>query len=311
MKKEFLRIKNVSLGYQNPLIEGVNTSLELGDVCLLIGNNGVGKTTLIKSILGQISLICGSIEIEDLDIYKMSLSDISKKITVVFSKALISENLTVFDLVSLGKFVHYPYYFSLNNEDKIEVEKVISELGLEEYKNFPVNKLSDGNFQKALIGRALIQNTKMIILDEPTTFLDEENKVMILSILRKLAKEKNKVILFSSHDWRLAKEFSDKIWWITNKTLQSGFAEDFLLQHKDLIDPKYYSLSDKFISPKINAPELEKEMLFSALQKNFNQDLSFLIIDFTGDLWHIHFDNEIKKVSSLNEIVYEIRRFLK
>ena len=102
------------------------------------------------------------------------------------------------------------------------MEEIIDSLNLTSYKDFPLKKLSDGNLQKAFIGRALAQNTPMIILDEPTTYLDEENKMMILNLLKKLAKEKNKAILFSSHDWRLAKDFSDKIWWLKDHRLKIG-----------------------------------------------------------------------------------------
>jgi iron complex transport system ATP-binding protein len=120
-------------------------------------------------------------------------------------------------LISLGKYIHYSFYFKLNETDKLEITEIINKLNLSEYQNKKLTELSDGNLQKAFIGRALAQNSPFIILDEPTTHLDEENKLTILSLLRNLAKSENKLILFSSHDWRLAKEFSDKIWWIKDK----------------------------------------------------------------------------------------------
>ena len=237
----FLEIKNTTIGYQKPLISEVNASLDFGDVCLLIGNNGVGKTTLIKSILHQISTLNGEILIHQKNIEKLTDKEIAEQIAVVFSKAQIPANYTTEDLISLGKFIHLPYYYQLEKEDLEDVNNIISQLKLEEYRNIQLQKLSDGNLQKAFIGRALAQNSPVIILDEPTTHLDEENKIIILKLLRDLAKNHDKIILFSSHDWRLAKEFVDKIWFINDEKLQEGLAEDILLQNDLLTNPHLFT----------------------------------------------------------------------
>ena len=227
----FLQLKNTTIGYKTPLIKGVETSLKLGEICLLIGNNGVGKTTLINSILNQIPTLSGEIFLRNQSLKRLSQKEIAEQIAVVFSKSQVPSNFTLTDLVALGKYIHYPYYFNLNKSDIQEVEEIIESLNLTQYKDFPLQKLSDGNLQKAFIGRALAQNSPMIILDEPTTHLDEENKIIILKLLRNLAKNHNKLILFSSHDWRLAKEFSDKIWLVNDGTLEAGIAEEILLKH--------------------------------------------------------------------------------
>ncbi|MGZ5264337.1 MAG: ABC transporter ATP-binding protein, partial [Kaistella sp.] len=170
----FLKLKNTTIGYKTPLIKGVETDLELGEICLLIGNNGVGKTTLIKSILNQTPVLEGNIFIDDKKVETLANKEIAEKVAIVFSKSQISANYTLTDLVALGKYIHYPYYFELSADDKDEVDEIIDSLNLNQYRNFPLQKLSDGNLQKAFIGRALAQNSPMIILDEPTTHLDEE-----------------------------------------------------------------------------------------------------------------------------------------
>lgn len=218
----FLKIENAEIGYSESLISEVNLSLSLGKVCLLVGSNGVGKTTLMRSILGQQSSLKGNIFIENRNIKSYSSQEIAYQISMVFSKTSVPSHYTLLDLVSLGKFIYYPYYFELSQKDKNEVEEVIEKLDLVQYRKYLLSELSDGNLQKAFIGRCLVQNTPMIMLDEPTTFLDEENKVMILSLLRKIAKEEQKLILFSSHDWRLAKDFSDKIWYLKDKRIKEG-----------------------------------------------------------------------------------------
>ena len=306
----FLQIKNTTIGYQKPLISEVNASLDFGDVCLLIGNNGVGKTTLIKSILNQIPTLKGDIFINDKNVKKLTDKEIAEQIAVVFSKAQIPANYTTEDLISLGKFIHLPYYYQLEKEDLEDVNNIISQLKLEEYRTTSLQKLSDGNLQKAFIGRALAQNSPVIILDEPTTHLDEENKIIILKLLRDLAKNHDKIILFSSHDWRLAKEFADKIWFINNQNLQEGLAEDILLKNNLLTNPRLFTINEEFVSPEIIAPFLEKEMLYSALQKNFKRDLSGFKIEFQGVFWEIFYQNNRFSCQSIDEILLSIRNCL-
>ncbi|MGC4128288.1 MAG: ABC transporter ATP-binding protein [Bergeyella sp.] len=303
----FLELKNTTIGYQSPLISEINTSLELGEICLLIGNNGVGKTTLIKSILNQIPVLNGEIILNGKNIRKLSVKEIAGQISIVFSKSQIPQNYTTTDLISLGKYIHYPYYFELSEQDKNEIDNIIEELGLQQYKDVQLSQLSDGNLQKTFIGRAIAQNSPFIILDEPTTHLDEENKITILQLLRKLAKEQNKLILFSSHDWRLAKEFSDKIWYIKNEKLYSGITEDVLLQHPELVQPKLFHLDGNFVPPTISAPDFQAEMLYSFLQKNHRKNLSSFEFQFTDRKWNIKNDDK----NHIFQNFHEISQFLK
>lgn len=297
----FLKLKNTTIGYKTPLIKGVETDLDLGEICLLIGNNGVGKTTLIKSILNHTPVLQGNIFIDEKKVETLANKEIAEKVAVVFSKSQIPANYTLTDLVALGKYIHYPYYFELNADDKDEVDEIIENLNLNQYRNFPLQKLSDGNLQKAFIGRALAQNSPMIILDEPTTHLDEENKIIILKLLRKLAKTQNKLILFSSHDWRLSKEFADKIWLVNDGILDAGITEDILLKHDELLNPNLFHFNEAFVAPQIIAPVLQKEMLFSFLQKNASKNLSTLKFEFKDTFWLISGENFQKKCNSFSE----------
>lgn len=305
----FLTLENVSVGYSRRLIEDMDSQLHLGEICLLIGNNGVGKTTLIKSLLGQQNLLDGKILLNTSNLSNLSPVEIAQNISVVFANAQIPSNFTVYDLVALGKYIHYPYYFKLKKEDEAVVEKLIEDLQLSHYRNHPLTKLSDGNLQKAFIARALAQNTPMIILDEPTTHLDEKNKIMILTLLRKLAKEHNKLILFSSHDWRLAKEFSDKIWWLNAGRLYAGLTEDIILSNEKLTLPQLFTLNPNFRAPNITAPDLEKEMLYSALQKNFDTDLSDIQIAYEEKAWKIKNNDKYYPASTVEEVLKILKSF--
>jgi iron complex transport system ATP-binding protein len=299
----YLQINQAKIGYDKTLISNVNADLNLGEVCLLIGNNGVGKTTLIKSILHQNSLLEGEILINNKNVKELSVKEIAENIAVVFSKSVIPQNHTVEDLISLGKYIYYPFYFELKQEDREEVKEIIHELDLTQYKNTLLRNLSDGNLQKAFIGRALTQNSPIIILDEPTTHLDEKNKLIILKTLRKLAKQQNKLILFSSHDWRLAKEFADKMWYVKDSHLYSGIVEDVLLQHDELTNVSLFQVNENFVAPSIKSPQIQKEMLFSLLQKNFQKDLSSFDFNYNESVWEISFDNKQYRCESFEDIV--------
>jgi len=298
-----LQIKQAKIGYDKTLISNINADLNLGEVCLLIGNNGVGKTTLIKSILHQNSLLEGEIFINNKNVNELSVKEVAENIAVVFSKSVIPQNYTVEDLISLGKYIYYPFYFELKQEDREEVKEIIHELDLTQYKNTLLRNLSDGNLQKAFIGRALTQNSPIIILDEPTTHLDEKNKLIILKTLRKLAKQQNKLILFSSHDWRLAKEFADKMWYIKDSHLYSGIVEDVLLQHDELTNASLFHVNENFVAPSIKSPQIQKEMLYSLLQKNFQKDLSSFNFNYNESIWEVSFDNKQYKCESFEKIV--------
>lgn len=299
----FLQIKQANIGYHKTLISNAYADLKLGDVCLLIGNNGVGKTTLIKSILHQVPLLNGEISIGNKNIKTLSVKEIAENIAVVFSKSNIPQHYTVEDLISLGKYIYYPFYFELRKEDRDEVAHIIDELDLNQYKHTLLKNLSDGNLQKAFIGRAITQNSPVIILDEPTTHLDEKNKLIILKTLRRLAKEQHKIILFSSHDWRLAKEFADKIWYVKDNQLFSGIVEDVLLQHEELTNVSLFQVNDNFVPPSIQALQVHKEMLYSLLQKNFEKDLSALHFEYKKGFWEIIVNDTTHQYESFEEIV--------
>ncbi|TLX24579.1 ABC transporter ATP-binding protein [Chryseobacterium indologenes] len=298
-----LQIRQAHIGYNTTLISNATADLKLGDVCLLIGNNGVGKTTLIKSILHQTPLLQGEISINGKNIKSLSVKEVAENIAIVFSKSVIPQHYTVEDLISLGKYIYYPFYFELKKEDREEVAHIIEELDLSQYRYTLLKNLSDGNLQKAFIGRAITQNSPIIILDEPTTHLDEKNKIIILKTLRRLAKEQNRIILFSSHDWRLAKEFADKIWYVKDKQLYTGIVEDLLLQHEELTNPSLFEVNEKFIPPHISAPPVHKEMLYSLLQKNFQKDLSSFNFEFKDTFWEITNNSAEYQCESFEEII--------
>lgn len=295
-----LHIKDASIGYKKALVSNINAELKSGEICLLMGNNGQGKTTLIKSILGQLNLLSGEIEIAGTNLNRLTPKEIAQNISIVFSKATTPVNFTVKDLISLGKYVHYPYYFSLNEKDIQDIESIINRLNLTELQNTKLVHLSDGNLQKAFIGRALAQNTPIIILDEPTTHLDEDNRKIILNLLKEIAKKEDKAILFSSHDIFGASEVADTIWKIENHQMQSGLAEDILYQH---LQKTQKESAENSSFPTINAPELEKHLLENAISKQVHKNCSEIHIFFENNSWIVKSETRNNKFSSISEVV--------
>ncbi|MHA6697908.1 ABC transporter ATP-binding protein [Chryseobacterium sp. A321] len=298
----YIELKNVSIGYKFPLISKVNATLFQGEVVLLVGNNGVGKTTLMRSLLGQIPLLEGSILMEGKNLKNLSSVQKAHHTAVVFSKSSVPPQLTLYDLVALGKYIYYPYYIKLSKSHQAEVQDIIDKLGLGSYQHHLLSQLSEGNLQKAYIARAFCQNSPFILLDEPTAHLDELNKIMILKLLRDLAKTYGKLILFSSHDFRLAKEFADKIWLIKDSQFYSGVSEDLLSQHQELIRPLLFDLNQGFVPPEIEAGPLEKELLYSFLQKHFQSDFSnFKFLRSEGH-WQVYFREKKWTLSSYEDL---------
>jgi iron complex transport system ATP-binding protein len=230
-----LQLHDLSIGYRDSLISGINAEIKKGEIVLLAGKNGCGKTTLLKTIFKEIIPLAGSIKMLDLDINKIPISEIGKLISVVFSKSTVSPHLKVFDLISLGRYPYKRWYEKLTEKEIADINDILELLELEKYRNYYVNELSDGNLQKALTARALIQDCPLLILDEPTSHLDISNKLEIMRIISHLAKEKNKTVLFTSHDLNLGLAVADKLWLIKDNSLRSGFTEDLAYQ-EDILD---------------------------------------------------------------------------
>lgn len=260
-----IQLENLSIGYSKPLISNIDTKIKKGDILLLIGKNGSGKTSFLKTLFKEISPLKGIIKILDKDITKISVSELSKLISVVLSKSQLSPDLKVYDLVSLGRYPYKKWYQKLTKEEDKKIEEVLNLFELYQYKNYYVNELSDGNLQKAMIARALVQDTPILIMDEPTSHLDVSNKLEVMNIIHYLAKEKEKTILFTSHDLSLGLNVADKLWMIKNKSLKIGFTED-LAKQEDILNyfagkslNFNYIINEYEFTPHINKKEVSIE----------------------------------------------------
>lgn len=202
------RRKNVSI----PIQTSLNLNVYKGELVCLIGPNGCGKSTLLRSLSGLQPALKGNIRIENLPLQKQSLREKAKLIALVLTDKIEINNLTVYDLIAMGRNPYTDWLGNLNEVDKERVQVAIEQVHLQGYENRLLNELSDGERQRALIAKALVQDTPIILLDEPTAHLDLPNRVEIMILLRTLAKETDKAVVLSTHELDLALQTADKLW---------------------------------------------------------------------------------------------------
>jgi cobalamin transport system ATP-binding protein len=194
-----------------------------------MGPNGIGKSTLIKTLTGVLPPITGEVTIGSQNITAFDHLEKAQAVSVVLTERPAAGYMDVRDLVSLGRFPYTNWQNSFSREDVKIVDQAIDAVGLADQVNKPLNELSDGNFQKAIIGRALAQDTAILVLDEPTIHLDVNNKTIIIKLLRKLSRQANKSILLSTHDLELAMSYADKLWLFADNNIIEGLPEDLAL----------------------------------------------------------------------------------
>jgi iron complex transport system ATP-binding protein len=227
-----LKINNLSIGYNRNnnkkiIVSEINIGLNNNQLIALIGKNGSGKSTFIKTLIGINNKISGEIILFDKNINEYSQKELSKKIAYVSSRIIEQNNLNVYDLISLGRIPYTNWFGYLKEADKVKIDEIITKLKIEKFKYKEFNTLSDGEKQKVLIARALAQDTKIIILDEPSSHLDLAGKYELTSLLKSIVEEEKKLIIFSSHDINTAFYNADKIWMIHSKKLISDIPKNY------------------------------------------------------------------------------------
>lgn len=192
--------KNLVVGYQNPLISFSDMELNKGNVYALIGRNGIGKSTFLKTITRQLKPIQGTIHLNGQQLSEIAFSEIPRFIAYVDSRFPLVEFLSVYDYIALGRSPYTNLLGKLKLEDQTIIERAIQQLSIGHLRHRFTSELSDGERQLISIAKAVIQQTDLIVLDEPTAFLDYANKEEVLSQLQKIAVEMNKCIIVATHD---------------------------------------------------------------------------------------------------------------
>lgn len=217
-----LKTENLSIGYSNKkeqtiVASNINIELQKGELIGLIGANGIGKSTLLRTLTNVQPSLNGNIFINEKKLKQYNAIELAKSLSLVLTEQVVSKNLSVFELVALGRQPYTNWVGNLSDYDIDIINQSLKRTNIEDIKHKKCFELSDGQLQKVMITRALTQDTDLIILDEPTTHLDMYHKAYILKLLQQMAKDTNKTILFSSHEIDLAIQLCDKLIIMTNE----------------------------------------------------------------------------------------------
>ncbi|MCR5507974.1 MAG: cobalt-precorrin-5B (C(1))-methyltransferase CbiD [Lachnospiraceae bacterium] len=208
----YLNTRNMAAGYGRKIIVGgVEITVERGETVTLIGPNGSGKSTVLKSIIGQLKPVRGSVYIDGINMNRMRRADFAKRVSVLMTDRVKTELMTCFDVVATAR---YPYTGSLgllSDDDRSVVYSALRMVRARKLADVDFNSLSDGQKQRVLLARCIAQEPELIVLDEPTSFLDIKYKIELLQVLKKLAREKGTAIIMSMHEIDFARQISDRV----------------------------------------------------------------------------------------------------
>ena len=240
---EILKTSALSIGYDNKtVVSNINVTLSEGDIIALVGPNGAGKSTLFKTFSTHIKPVEGKIELFGKDLISYSPKERAKLLGIVLTERPDDMFMKVYDVVAAGRYPYTGMFGKLSEKDEIKIKASLELVGVIHLIDRVFNTLSDGEKQKVMIAKAIAQNTPIIMLDEPTAFLDYPSKIELFSLLKKLAKEQKKAILFSSHDLELLLRYTDNLWIIAkNKPFAAGQSSELL---KNGVIKEYFGLKD-------------------------------------------------------------------
>ena len=230
--KYYFKTESLSVGYhKKPIIKDIEIGLEKGEILTLIGPNGAGKSTVLKSIAKQLALIAGTIYLDEQSVENMSGTELSQNMAVVLTERLRTEMMTCEDVVATGRYPYTGRFGILSESDRQTVKEAMELVHVTAIKDQDFTRISDGQRQRVMLARAICQEPEIIILDEPTSYLDVKYKLEFLSILQEMRKKKGLTVIMSLHELDLAERVSDKILCIDGKRVDRfGKPEDVFEQ---------------------------------------------------------------------------------
>ena len=243
-KSYYITTEKMSVGYDGkPLIEEVEIMLRKGEILTLLGPNGAGKSTILKSIARQLSLIAGTVRLDGEDMKSLTGAELSKKMAVVMTKRLRGELMTCEDVVATGRYPYTGRFGVLRAEDHAAVQNAMELVQVAEIGDSLFDRISDGQRQRVMLARAICQEPEILILDEPTSYLDVRHKLEFLSILQKLCRERQLTVILSLHELELAEKICGQPFASVTKDGSAASERNYLLIQPPKIsgkDQQYY-----------------------------------------------------------------------
>ena len=257
--QEVLKTSNLLIGYKGQaLMPAIDVSLNEGDIVALAGPNGSGKTTLFKTLSASLKPVGGEVKLFGKDLRDYSPTERSSLFSLVLTEKPDDLFLKVFDIVAAGRYPHLGLLAKLKAEDEQIIYDSLETVGISHLVNRNFVSLSDGEQQKVMIAKALVQDTPLIFMDEPAAFLDYPSKIELVNIMHKLSREKHKTILFSSHDLDLLLRHADVMWVVAPlQPLRQGTPKE--LVERGIIDEYFKPIvaKDEFYWMTSERPDLK------------------------------------------------------
>lgn len=255
--KDYIKTKDLSVGYQGKvLIRDINLDIKKGEIVTLIGPNGAGKSTILKSVTRQLKLIGGEVYLDSDEIRKLSYKSMARKVAVMLTEQMKPELMTCHDVVATGRYPYTGRLGVLSGEDENKVDEALMAVHAQELGIRNFLEISDGQRQRILLARAICQEPEVMILDEPTSYLDIRHKLELLEILRKMAKEKEITVIMSLHEIDLAQKISDKIICVKGDAI-SHFGAPETIFREDIIR-ELYEIDNGSFDPCFGSIELPR-----------------------------------------------------
>ena len=265
MAEYYFHLDNLAVGYNGKaLIHDIDLAIEKGEIVTLIGPNGSGKSTILKSITRQLKTIGGSVTVAGDELEKINYRTLAKRMAVVLTERMKPELMTCRDVVATGRYPFTGRLGLLTEDDEAKVSEAMARVHALELADRAFDAISDGQRQRVLLARAICQEPEIIILDEPTSYLDIRHKLELLSILRSMAKEKGITVIMSLHEIDLAQKISDKIICVKGEIIARFGAPAEVLSEEvvhELYELSAGSYNADFGSIELPAPEGEPQVM--------------------------------------------------
>jgi len=333
IKYHSVRLQNLEIGYdagrknEHKVFGPLSLESNTAEMVCLIGRNGVGKSTLLRTIAGLQAQIAGKVCFDNMDINKLPASDRAKRISYVSTEPVHVSQMKAGELIALGRTPHTGWFGRLSDTHLYKIHKAAELTGIHSLLQKHLHELSDGERQKVMIARALAQDTPVIVLDEPTAFLDLPSRYEIVQLLSDLTMKAGKTILFSTHDLSMAIDVADKIWLMTDKEIYEGAPEDLLINgvFRKLFDSSSIEFDSKtsvfrFIRKPDNTVLLTGEKKFRMITVKALERVGFTAEGNENCKINIHikeensrpcWELEINKIRRTFHTVYDMTVFLK
>lgn len=325
-KRKILETRDLSIGYtgkgkERVLMQNLNISAGIGDLVALVGKNGSGKSTLLRTLVTLQQSLDGTVLLNGVPIETYKHADLPKMVSFVSTEPITVHNLKVKEAVAMGRYPYTNWIGTFTREDIIAVENAMEATGLTALSENLIDNISDGERQRVLIARALAQDTELLVMDEPTAFLDLPSRYNIVNILRLLTRENGKCVIYSTHDLDTAMSESDIMWLMADNTIVQGAPEDHLLSGKLAQAFKSPSLSFDSSSGKfsftraktgeiaLNADGFHREIMIKALDRcgisvNYNSPVKITARNKNGITeWLLDTGNETECFSSISYLL--------